>query len=223
MCTRENEMKWTVGHNKVIGIDEAGAGCLAGPVTVCACYLPVTVEIKGINDSKKLSAKKRELIYKQLTTNPKVMYELVHIDNQTIDKINILQSRFLGMFISYEKLKLIIPDIDCVLIDGNQIPPQFNSELTKTVSKIESELTKTETNPIVVKTIIGGDGICPSIAAASIIAKVTRDHMMCNEYNLLYPGYGFDKHKGYGTSEHISAIKQLKPCPIHRLTFKQVS
>ena len=206
MCSREFENNLTQKYHQVIGIDEAGAGCLAGPVTVCACYWPKNISIPGIDDSKKLTPKKREMLFTELNNHPEIKYTVVHIDNKTIDQINILQSRFRGMYESYRKLKDFLPDIDCVLIDGDRVPPQFEDH--------DPNLN--------LECVVGGDGLCPSIAAASIIAKYSRDQLMSNEYHNLYPNYGFDHHKGYGTAEHIKKIQIYKPCPIHRLTFKHV-
>ena len=210
MCTRENELKFSAGCSRIIGIDEAGAGCLAGPVSVCACYFPSHINIPGLNDSKKISPHKREKIYQILIHHPDVKYQVVHINNQEIDQINILKARFKGMFLSYLNLKQILPDIDGVLIDGNQIPPQFQSLLAQQPS-------------LHLQSIIGGDGICPSIAAASIIAKCSRDLLMSTTYHELYPNYHFNQNKGYGTPDHIQILTQIPPCPIHRMTFKRVN
>jgi ribonuclease HII len=216
MCSKEKEQQLEQqGCKIVIGIDEAGAGCLAGPVTVCACYIPLHVEIKGINDSKKLSEKKRNDLYQKLVNNPEVKYDIIHIDNNTIDTINILQARFLGMFQSYKKLQASMNNnesptiIDGILIDGNQIPPQFK------------DLKEEEKTKLQIETIIGGDAKCYCIAAASIIAKVSRDRLMC-EYDELYPGYEFSKNKGYGTKKHFEDLKKLGPTSIHRKTFRGV-
>lgn len=209
MCTREEEKKWTdLGCKCIIGIDESGAGPLAGPVTVCACYIPLSVEIKGINDSKKLTEKKRISLYDQLTKHPEVKYVVVNIDNETIDRINILQARFEGMTQAYELLNVLIQKelglkVDCILIDGNQIPPKLKNVDIK------------------VHTIIGGDGIATCIGAASIIAKTSHDYIM-KEYDIKYPGYGFAKHKGYPSPQHKNAIQELGPTPIHRKTFRGV-
>lgn len=205
MCTRDEEIKWmSQGFKCVIGADEAGCGCLAGPVTICACYIPPSVTIPGINDSKKISQKRREALYDILTKHPDIKYALVHIDSQTIDQINILQSRFKGFHDAYIQLKQLVPEIDMILLDGNQCPPQFKQH-----------------GDIKVETIIGGDGKVTCIGAASIIAKVTRDRMMV-EYDKEYPGYGLASHKGYYQKAHIEAIQKLGPTPIHRKTFRGV-
>ena len=205
MCTREEEKKLIdEGYQFIVGADEAGAGCLAGPVTICACYMPLHVEIPGINDSKKLSPKRRELLFKMITEHPDVKYAIVHIDNETIDQINILQARFRGFHEAYLQLKTQLPNISTILIDGNQKPPQFTKE------------------SVHVKTIVGGDSKVTCIGAASIIAKVTRDRMMV-QYDEQYPGFNFGANKGYYQKEHISSIQKLGPSPIHRLTFRGVN
>ena len=205
MCTREHEQELTAqGYKYIVGIDEVGRGALAGPVTVCACYIPLDVEIKGINDSKKLSEKRREAISKQLTEHKQVKFAIIHIGNETVDQINILQATFEGMYQSFTQLQTQLPEIDCVLIDGNSIPPQF----------------KRNTN-VHVKTVIGGDGLCCCIGAASIIAKVARDNLM-KMFDTQYPGYNLGQHKGYGSAKHMAAIRELGPTPIHRKTFRGV-
>ena len=204
MCTREDENnQLSQGFKIIIGADEAGAGCLAGPVTICACHIPLHVDIPGINDSKKLSPKRRESLFKIITEHPDIKYAIVHIENDVIDSINILQARFRGFHEAYTKLKTQLPEIDCVLIDGDKIPPQFRAE------------------SVFVKTIIGGDSKVTCIGAASIIAKVTRDRMMV-QYDGQYPGYGFARNKGYWQQSQVDAIQQLGPCPIHRRTFRGV-
>ena len=204
MCSREEEEKLnSQGFNFIVGADEAGAGCLAGPVTICACYIPLHVNIPGINDSKKLSPKRREILFKLLTEHPDIKYAIVHIDNNTIDQINILQARFRGFHEAYLQLKAQLSEISVFLIDGNQKPPQFNNE------------------SVIVKTIVGGDSKVTCIGAASIIAKVTRDKMMV-EYDRQFPGYNFIANKGYYQKAQIEAIQQLGACPIHRRTFRGV-
>ena len=203
MCTRDEETKLTSqGFKCIIGADECGTGTLAGPVTVCACYIPPSVQIPGINDSKKLSPKRREALYDALTQHPDVKYAIVHVGNDIIDQINILQSRFEGFYQAYLQLKKQVPDIDLVLLDGNQSPPQLAQEMK-------------------VHTVVGGDGLCYCIGAASILAKVTRDRLMV-EYDKQYPGYGLAGHKGYHTAQHVQSIQTLGATPIHRKTFKGV-
>jgi ribonuclease HII len=225
MCTRDIEIELAAqGHHCVIGIDEVGAGTLCGPVTICACYIPLNVDIPGIKDSKQLSPNRRELLFNKLTTNPDVKYDIVHIDNNEIDRINILQARLRGFYESFCQLQArltsestestvadnsavnssITPIISMVLIDGNIKPPQF----------AQSPLSQ-------VKTIVKGDCKVTCIGAASIIAKVTRDRMMI-EYDKQYPGYELSKNMGYYSTAHIDALKRIGPSPIHRRTFRGV-
>lgn len=181
-------------HKIIVGLDEAGRGCLAGPVVAAAAIMPRTkaIQMLGINDSKKLSKAKREEIYNYLIAN--VEYSIGIVDNLEIDKINILQASKLAMRICLEKLS---STPNALLIDGN--------------FKINSNF---EEFPIV-----KGDSKSLSIAAASIIAKVTRDKLMEEKYQLLYPAYNFAQNKGYGTASHRKAILQFGICPIHRKTF----
>lgn len=177
----------------IAGIDEAGRGPLAGPV-VCACVImPLEGDkiIDGINDSKKLSEKKREELYEKIIENA-LSYSIIEIDEKTIDKINILNATKLGMKKALENLS-IKPDI--VLIDA---------------VKIDATLTQDN--------IIHGDALSYNIAAASILAKVHRDRLM-KKLSEKYPEYNFAKHKGYGTKEHIEALKKYAKCEIHRETF----
>lgn len=181
------------GYNIVCGIDEAGRGPLCGPVCAAAVILPLDCEIEGINDSKKLSEKKREALY-DVITKKALAYGIAMVDAATIDKINILQATFLAMRTAVEKLE-IQPDI--ALIDGNLKPG----------------LEKIEQRPIV-----KGDAKSISIAAASILAKVTRDRYMI-EIDKKYPQYKFAQHKGYGTKLHYQMIEQYGICDEHRRTF----
>ncbi len=178
------------GYNYIGGVDEAGRGPLAGPVVVAAVVMPLDDIIEGVNDSKKLSPKKRDKLFDQITQKAIEMHVAV-IDNQTIDKINILNATKQGMAQCVDSLS----KADCVLIDAVQL--QCNK---KTVS------------------IIHGDALSYNIAAASIVAKVTRDRIML-DYDKQYPQYNFAKHKGYGTAEHIRLLKENGPSPIHRRTF----
>lgn len=179
-------------YGTICGIDEAGRGPLCGPVVAAAVILPDEYNILYINDSKKLSETKREEVYKEIDKYA-VAYGVGIVSPERIDEINILQATYEAMRTAIHKLS-VTPDIllnDAVtipMVDIKQVP------------------------------IIKGDAKSQSIAAASIVAKVTRDHLM-EEYDKLYPEYGFAKHKGYGTSAHIKAIKEYGPCPIHRRTF----
>ena len=176
----------------ICGIDEAGRGPLAGPVVAGAAILPVDCEILFLNDSKKLSEKKRDLLFDEIKEKA-VAYGIGIVSPQVIDEINILQATYEAMRQAISQLN-VIPEIllnDAVTIPGvdiMQVP------------------------------IVKGDAKSVSIAAASILAKVTRDRMMM-EYDQIYPEYGFAKHKGYGTAAHIAALKEYGPCPIHRRTF----
>ena len=177
----------------ICGIDEAGRGPLAGPVVVGAVILPKDSFIEGVNDSKKVSEKKREKIF-ELIKNEALSYSVGIVDQNEIDEINILNATKHAVTIAIENLK-IKPDL--ILVDA---------------------LTNIDTKGIPYKSIIKGDAKEYSIAAASIIAKVTRDRMM-KEWDEIFPQYGFAKHKGYGTSAHISALKEYGPCLLHRKTF----
>ena len=180
------------GSEVVCGIDEAGRGPLAGPVCAAAVILPKHLEIEGLNDSKKLSDKRRRALY-DIITEQAVCWSVAFADEKEIDEINILQATFLAMRRAFDGLSAR-PDI--ALVDGNRDPGLG----------VETE------------TIVGGDGKSASIAAASILAKVTRDRLM-ERYAEQYPAYGFEIHKGYGTKRHYAAIAEFGPCPIHRMTF----
>lgn len=174
------------------GVDEAGRGPLAGPVCAAACILPLDFNLPMINDSKKLSEKKREALFDPIIENA-LYYHIVLVDEREIDAINILQATMKGMAQAVNGLG-VSPDL--VLIDGNKCP-----ELD-----------------VPCQYVIGGDAKSASIAAASILAKVTRDRYMV-ELDAKYPGYGFAKHKGYGTKMHYAAIEEQGICPAHRVTF----
>lgn len=178
------------GATFIGGIDEAGRGPLAGPVVVAGVIMPLDNLIEGVNDSKKLSEKKREILFEKITSAA-IDVRVAVIDNQTIDQINILNATKRGMIQCIDEF----PRADAVLIDAVKLNVQV-----PTIS------------------IIHGDSLSYSIAAASIVAKVTRDRLM-KEFDKQYPQYGFAKHKGYGTAEHIRLLKQYGPCPIHRKTF----
>ena len=181
------------GYHKIAGVDEVGRGPLAGPVVAAACLLPPAISLEGLDDSKKLTPADREALFEQLTTHPEVIYGIGMVDSQQIDTINILQATLQAMLLSVQELS---QKPDYLLIDGIHAP---------------------KTN-IPSKTLVKGDSRSYSIAAASVIAKVTRDRLML-EYHALYPQYGFDSHKGYGTHKHLLALEAEGPCPIHRLSF----
>lgn len=180
------------GFSHVAGVDEAGRGPLAGPVTAAAVILPEGLHIPGVDDSKKLSPQKREHLF-DVIMNLALSVGIGTVGPEIIDRINILQATRMAMLNAVEKLS---PQPDYILIDG--------------ITPINS--------PIPQKTVKKGDSLSLSIAAASIIAKVTRDRMMI-EMDLAFPGYGLAGHKGYGCSTHLEAIRLLGPSPIHRLTF----
>lgn len=191
---KEEENKlYDQGIEYICGIDEAGRGPLAGPVVVGAVIMPKDSFIEGVNDSKKISEKKREKIFEQIKEEA-IAYSVGIVDKDTIDEINILNATKLGVKIALEGLKQK-PDV--IMVDA---------------------LTGLETNGIPYISVIKGDAKNYSIAAASIIAKVTRDKIM-EEWDSVYPAYGFARHKGYGTAEHIRVIKEQGPCTIHRRTF----
>lgn len=191
---KQEERKLYEGKVQYIcGIDEAGRGPLAGPVVVGAVILPEDSFIEGVNDSKKISEKKREKIYEQIT-NEAIAYSVGIVDQKTIDEINILNATKLGVKIALEGLSQK-PDI--IMVDA---------------------LNNMDTLGIPYISVIKGDAKNYSIAAASIIAKVTRDRIM-RQWDEVYPIYGFAKHKGYGTAEHIKVIKESGPCILHRKSF----
>ena len=196
---RLNELKeidksyFKEGYNYICGIDEAGRGPLAGPVVVAAVIMPKDSMIEGVNDSKKVSEKKREKLY-ELIIEEAISYSVGIVDQNEIDRINILNATKAGLTEAVRTLK-VKPEL--ILVDA---------------------LTNIDTCGVPYKSIIKGDAKSYSIAAASIIAKVTRDRIM-REWDKVYPQYGFEKHKGYGTAAHISAIKKNGLCPLHRLSF----
>ena len=181
------------GYKYICGIDEAGRGPLAGPVVVASVIMPENSMIEGINDSKKISEKKREKLY-ELITSEAISYGVGIISQEEIDNINILNATKKGLTDSIKQLK-IKPDI--ILVDA---------------------LKDIDTLKIPYRSVIKGDAKIYSISCASIIAKVTRDRIM-REWDEVYPQYGFISHKGYGTAKHIAAIKELGLCPIHRRSF----
>ena len=181
------------GIDLVCGVDEAGRGPLAGPVCAAAVILPRDLEIEGLNDSKKLSDKRRRALY-EVITEQAISYGIAMVDEKVIDEINILQATFLAM---RQAVKQLSEKPALALVDGNR-EPDFGD--------------------IPIKTIIKGDSLSANIAAASILAKVTRDRFM-EEQDAIYPQYGFSVHKGYGTKAHYEALRAYGPCPIHRRTF----
>lgn len=180
------------GVQVICGVDEAGRGPLAGPVCAAAVILPPHIEIPGLNDSKKLTDKRRRELY-PLIIEKAVAYGIAFADHNEIDEINILLATYLAMERALSQLT-VKPDI--ALIDGNRAK-DFG---------------------LPVQTVVHGDSLSANIAAASILAKVTRDDVMLQMAES-YPQYGFAVHKGYGTKAHYQALAQYGPCPIHRMTF----
>ena len=180
------------GITCICGVDEAGRGPLAGPVCAAAVILPPYVNIPGLDDSKKLTDKRRRELF-PIIKEQALAYGIAFADHQEIDEINILQATFLAMERAIAQLE---GKADLALIDGNRAK-DFG---------------------LPVKTVVKGDSLSASIAAASILAKVTRDDMM-EAYAEEYPGYGFEIHKGYGTKAHYAALTEKGPSPIHRMTF----
>ena len=177
------------------GVDEAGRGPLAGPVVVAAVILPVNYDLEMLDDSKRLTALKREQLLPQIERQA-IAFAVEFVEIEEIDRVNILQATLNGMQRAVENLK---PAPHRALIDGNRAPP-LSCEVT---------------------TVVGGDALIASISAASVLAKVYRDRLMLSMHSL-YPDYGFDRHKGYPTAHHLERLKVLGPCPIHRKSFAPV-
>jgi ribonuclease HII len=190
----EEKILWHKGFKRIAGLDEAGRGPLAGPVVAGAVLvLPkAKIIIKGINDSKKLSEKQREKLYKAITNHKYINWGVGIVSEKIIDKINILEATKLAMVKAVKKLK---PDF--LLLDGN-FKIKYNA---------------------LQKSVVKGDQKVFSISAASIIAKVIRDRLM-QKLHKKYPQYGFDKHKGYPTRQHVKAIRKVGLSPVHRKTFR---
>lgn len=191
------EEVYKLGYNHIACIDEVGRGCLAGDVLACAIIMPRGLKIEGVNDSKKLSEKKRNLLY-NIILEKSVAVGIGRVSSQIIDKINIKQATILAMEKAVDELKDK---------DGKKISPDF--------LLIDAEIIN---KSIASKSIIKGDQNSHGIACASIIAKVYRDNL-CRDWDELYKGYNLKKHKGYGTKEHREYILELGPSPIHRISF----
>jgi ribonuclease HII len=191
---------WQQGTTQVAGVDEAGCGPLAGPVVAAAVVFPsqwqesgLWPKLRGLNDSKQLTEAQREEYFAALVSNPEIRHAIATVEVEMIDRINIRQAAWRAMNIALDQLA---PRPQHVLVDGLRI----------------RWLTYPQT------ALVQGDARSYSIAAASVLAKVTRDRMML-EFDRQFPGYGFAEHKGYGTPQHLAAIRQLGPCPIHRRSF----
>lgn len=196
MLKIESEL-WNKGYNYIACIDEVGRGCLAGSVITCAIIMPKGLLIDGVNDSKKLTAKKRDALY-ELIIDSAYGYGIGEMDCGKVDEYNIKNATKLAMVQAIENIKDK---------EGNKILPDY---VLVDAEKLDIDIPQSS--------IIHGDANCHGIAAASIIAKVTRDRQMEEEHNL-YPYYKFDKNKGYGTKDHIQALLEYGPCEIHRKTF----
>ena len=183
-----------LGYQQIAGVDEAGRGPLAGPLVVAACILPEGLIFPEIDDSKKLTSLKREALSQKLIDHPDISHYIIEISPEEIDRLNILQATLYGMA---EAVKNISADF--ALIDGNKLP-----NLT-----------------VPGKAIVKGDHLSYSIGAASVLAKVRRDHLM-EELAIKWPGYGLEGHKGYPTKKHIEALERLGPTPIHRKSYAPV-
>lgn len=192
----ENELLLSHEFSLIAGVDEAGRGPLAGPVVVAAVILDLSFSLDGLNDSKQLSHKKLETLY-PLIIEHAIAYSIIEVSHARIDEINILQAVLEGMRMAVEALS-VKPQL--CLIDGNKLPQGL-------------------TMPS--RAIVKGDGTYASIAAASVLAKVTRDRIM-TAHDLTYPEYGFAQHKGYPTAMHLKALQDNGPCAIHRLTYAPV-
>lgn len=189
----------SIGLRNICGVDEAGRGPLAGPVVAAAVILQPGCNVSGINDSKKLSPRQRDKMYDAII-GMALDYSIAGAETTAIDELNILHASLQAMRDAVRGLR-VRPGI--LLVDGKfAVPGMPQGEMPQL-------------------TVCGGDAASASIAAASILAKVSRDRRMV-EYDELYPGYGFARHKGYGTAEHMSALRRLGPCPIHRASFEPV-
>lgn len=184
---------YSKGYNLVCGVDEAGRGPLAGPVCAAAVILPEGAEIPGLNDSKKLSEKKREQLF-PIICEKAIAFSIAFASVEEIEKYNILNATFIAMNRAINGLR---PKADFALVDGNRVPKECY---------------------VPVETVVKGDSLSVSIAAASVLAKVSRDRVMI-ELDKKYPEYNFKKHKGYGTAEHMELIKKYGPSDCHRLSF----
>lgn len=184
------------GYPRVVGIDEAGRGPLAGPLVAVAVVLPDGFHHEDLDDSKKLTARQRETLFTELTTRADIQWAVTVVDAEEVDRLNILEATHEAM---RGAVRGLVPDPDHALIDGLPVLPF----------------------PVPQTALVGGDGLSFSIAAASVIAKVTRDRIMV-EMDARYPGYEFAQHKGYGTALHLAKLRAHGPCAIHRKSFSPV-
>ncbi len=184
------------GYRKIAGVDEAGRGPLAGPLVVASCILPKGLIIEGVDDSKKLTPIRRQALYRQITMHPQIIYSIEVIESSVIDEMNIFKATLHGM---KEAVLHLTTPADFILVDGPHSP--FSPRNSQAIVK--------------------GDSLSHSIACASILAKVSRDAIM-EGHDLQWPEYGFAKHKGYPTAEHLKVLKAIGPCPIHRVSYAPV-
>lgn len=201
---RHERTAWSSGHLRVAGLDEAGRGPLAGPVIAAAVHIDRTLlEAEehglwaGLNDSKQLTARSRDIFCERLQSDPRIRWAVGRADVAEIDQLNILRATHLAMA---RAVAALAGDIDLVLVDGLPV----------------------EGLPCASQAIVQGDAQSLLIAAASVIAKVTRDRLMV-EFEAVFPGYGFARHKGYGTAAHLAALRRIGPCPLHRRSFAPVA
>ncbi len=194
---------WQKGLSHVAGVDEAGCGPLAGPVVAAAVMFPnswlaggLPSSFRGLNDSKQLDEEQREKFFQKITTHPEIRFAIASMDAEMIDRINIRQAAWRAMNAALDRIS---PRIEHVLVDGLRI----------------------KWLPYAQTPLVGGDAKSYSIAAASVLAKVTRDRLM-REYDAQFPGYGFAQHKGYSTAQHFAALEKLGPCAIHRKSFSPI-
>lgn len=184
------------GYSTIAGVDEAGRGPLAGPVVAASCVIPEGMLLDGVNDSKKLTARKREVLFEKIVNHSDIHFGVGIVDAGMIDEINIFQATIKAMCCAVDNLSV---RADFLLVDGLAL----SAHKTPSIK------------------IIKGDAKSQSIGAASIVAKVTRDRLMM-EYHRQWPEYSFDKHKGYGTAKHMEALRENGPCSIHRATFEPI-
>ena len=196
LWTLERELT-AEGFSRICGVDEAGAGPLAGPVYAAAVILPMGCSISGLNDSKKLTEKQRDALYDEII-QVALAYAVARVEAREIDETDILSARMKAMQLAMDQLD---PMPELALIDGNR---DHGKRFAITTPH---------------RLVVGGDGKSASIAAASILAKVSRDRYVARELDALYPQYGFARHKGYGTKLHYDMLAQYGPCPAHRMTF----
>lgn len=190
------ETFWSQGISRIAGIDEAGRGPLAGPVVAAAVIFVERLPVPGLDDSKKLTAARRNQLYRFLTNQPRIEWAVAILDHTEIDRLNILAATYVAM----TKAVAQLPAVDHALVDGLPVKGL----------------------PVPHTALVRGDGCSLSIAAASVIAKVTRDRLM-QDCHTVYPEYGFDRHKGYATADHLAKLKSHGPSPIHRRSFSPVA